>query len=222
MEPTKVEHFKRKLIKRKGELEDLIDAIESEGLNYPLSDSISELSAYDNHPADLGDEVFERSKDMSLRENARSTIGDIDRALNAIKQGTYGICADCGKAISSDRLSVLPETTTCVSCSEKQREGDRTARPVEEKVMIPPFNLQSIQDNQEPADNQVIFDGEDTWQEVARFGSSDTPQDEPASEKYPNIWTDEGEDRGSVDNMDAIPYRRGEDGMIYEEGDKMG
>lgn len=217
MQKLDIERQKQILLRRKQELQHLIDTIEESGLNVSLADSTSELSSYDNHPADLGDETFERSKDLALREGAHLASERIDKALEAIEQGTYGTCSRCGKAIDPGRLAVLPEAITCVDCSHKFHEGDRTPRPVEEDVLSPPFNIQSLQNNQGEAPNQTIFDGEDTWQEVARFGSSDTPQDEPDSLEYPNIYVDEDEDRGSVDYVDSIPYERGEDGMIYAE-----
>ena len=216
MDKVQLWENKRRLIKKKKEMQKLLNHIESHGLDYPLSNSIGELSAYDNHPADIGDEIFERSKDLSLRENAQRQIEKIDAALEAIKRGTYGICSICGNEIPRDRLAVLPQATTCEACSSESHEGDRSDRPLEEEVVIPPFNFQTEQDFG-GGENQIIYDGEDTWQEVARYGSSDTPQDVPDSKKYPNIWPDEGEHLGSVDYLDSIPYRKGEDGMIYKE-----
>lgn len=217
MQQFQIEHQKQILLNRKHELEHLIEEMEEDGLNVSLADSISELSSYDNHPADIGDETFERSKDLALRENAHLEVEKIEEALKAIERGTYGACSICREKIEPDRLKVMPEAVTCVTCSRKSEAGDRMVRPVEEDVMLPPFNIQSLQDNQDFAQNQVIFDGEDAWQEVARFGSSDGPQDQPDAEQYPNIYVDEDEDRGSVDYVDSIPYHRDLDGMIYSD-----
>ena len=217
MQSMDIKHNKKEMLKRKDELQHLIDEMEEDSLNVSLADSISELSSYDNHPADIGDELFERSKDFALRENAQLEIERIEEALQAINEGTYGTCAICGKNIESDRLSVMPEAITCVACSRESEAGDGMVRPVEEDVLVPPFNIQTLQDNQDSAQNQTGFDGEDSWQEVARFGTSDGPQDQPDSQQYPNIYVDEDEDRGSVDYVDSIPYHRGKDGMIYAD-----
>lgn len=217
MQPVDMERNRQILLRRKAELQHFINSIEESGLNVSLADSTSELSSYDNHPGDLADETFERSKDLALRENANLASERIDAALEAMENGTYGTCQLCGKNIDPDRLAALPEATTCAACSQRSQEGDRTARPVEEDVINPPFNIQSLQDFQDEAQNQTIYDGEDTWQDVARYGSSDGPQDQPDSQFYPNIYVDEDEDRGSVDYVDSIPYRRGKDGMIYKE-----
>jgi RNA polymerase-binding transcription factor DksA len=37
-------------------------------------------------------------------------------ALRRIRDGTYGICADCGKRIPAARLQAKPEATRCVAC----------------------------------------------------------------------------------------------------------
>ena len=46
-------------------------------------------------------------------------------ALRRIRDGTYGICADCGKEIPPARLQVKPEATRCVVCqTEYERRSD--------------------------------------------------------------------------------------------------
>jgi len=37
-------------------------------------------------------------------------------ALGRIRDGTYGICADCRKRIPAARLMVKPEAARCVAC----------------------------------------------------------------------------------------------------------
>lgn len=217
MQQIDINHSRNILQQRKEELQSLINEMEKDSLNVSLQDSISELSSYDNHPADIGDETFERSKDLALRENTRLEIARIGEALVAIKEGTYGTCGICGKNIEADRLGVMPEAVTCAECSKKSEAGDSMARPIEEGVVNTPFNIQSLQDFQDPAQNQVGYDGEDAWQDVARFGSSDGPQDQPDSQYYPNIFVDEDEDRGSVDYVDSIAYHQDKDGMFYAD-----
>ena len=38
-------------------------------------------------------------------------------ALKRMRAGVYGTCRMCQSAIAFDRLSVIPETQTCVRCS---------------------------------------------------------------------------------------------------------
>ena len=43
-------------------------------------------------------------------------LQQIERALERLKQGTYGLCEMCQKRIPVDRLDALPFSTTCVTC----------------------------------------------------------------------------------------------------------
>jgi RNA polymerase-binding protein DksA len=53
-----------------------------------------------------------------LDDHDRSEVDDIDRALNRISGGTYGVCTACGKAIPVRRLEALPTADRCVACAE--------------------------------------------------------------------------------------------------------
>jgi len=51
---------------------------------------------------------------------------EILEALDRVREGTYGLCRDCGRKISADRLRVKPEASRCVRCQRKA-EGSRAA-----------------------------------------------------------------------------------------------
>lgn len=40
----------------------------------------------------------------------------INLALEKIEKGKYGICENCGKEISKERLSIIPEAELCKDC----------------------------------------------------------------------------------------------------------
>ncbi len=80
------------------------------------SEALSELSDYDDHPADVATETFEREKDRALRTNAQRTVERIDSALRKMERGTYGLCDICGKEIPAGRLDAVPYATLCVKC----------------------------------------------------------------------------------------------------------
>lgn len=66
-------------------------------LGETLTDSTGELSSYDNHPADIGTETFERSRDMAINDSLQDELEQVNAALQRIKDGTYGICVESGK-----------------------------------------------------------------------------------------------------------------------------
>jgi len=101
-------------------LASLAERMEAEGLDAESErDSLSELSGMDQHPADVGTETFERTKDLAILEGIQADIDNIDRALHKVDEGTYGVCEMCGKPIPDERLEALPGARFCVADQSK-------------------------------------------------------------------------------------------------------
>jgi RNA polymerase-binding transcription factor DksA len=67
-----------------------------------------------------GDTVsVERERDLSLSATARQTMEDIDRALERIPTGMYGVCVTCLDRIPVARLEVIPWAEQCVKCKAR-------------------------------------------------------------------------------------------------------
>lgn len=225
------EKLKNQLLQEKKELEGLVRHMESDAMDIPVQDSISELSMYDNHPADVASEMFERSKDLALRQDMEQQLDQIEAALGRIENGTYGKCESCGKEIPTERLEAMPSASMCIECKEAE-EGlpdrhirlDRHIRPIEEDVISPPFGG-FMHDNSEfelgDSEDDNMFDGEDTWQAVARFGTSETPQDISVHgiTDFDHMYVDADENQGTVERVEQIPYEKNVDGMIYQDFD---
>lgn len=122
-----------RLQSRKRELEEMINNIQ-ERLKTPLAETIEELSFYDQHPGDIGSELYEREKDNGILELLELEMEKVDDALNKYQQGSYGICEVCQQPIEAGRLERIVNTTLCAHCA-KQRE-DSFRRPAEEEVLI--------------------------------------------------------------------------------------
>lgn len=80
---------------------------------------VSEVSGYEDHPADVASETFEREKDQALVEALEATISRVELALDKLRQGTYGVCDGCGKKIAKKRLDAVPYATLCVECQSR-------------------------------------------------------------------------------------------------------
>lgn len=164
-------YFRQRLIEEQEALRERVQRMDDSGLRESMSESVGELSSYDQHPADAGAEMLEREKDFGMRAQAKASIEDIDEALERIEAGTYGVCTGCGEKIPIERLEALPTARECVSCASEHRRG--SDRPAEEQISESPF-LHSFTDGTE----NVGYDGEDTWQDLAEFGTANTPQDD--------------------------------------------
>jgi len=66
--------------------------------------------------ADAASATAERTELLGLVESLKRSVQEIDEALARIKEGAYGICANCGKEIGEARLEFRPSSTHCVDC----------------------------------------------------------------------------------------------------------
>lgn len=69
--------------------------------------------------ADAGSRTFEREHEMSLANNRRDLIDQLDHALGRIEAGQYGKCESCGNPIAKARLQAFPGATLCVTCKQR-------------------------------------------------------------------------------------------------------
>lgn len=83
----------------------------------------SELSDYDQHPADSGTETLEQEMDEAKATILRQERSMVEQAQERLAEGQYGICLDCGKEIPAGRLEAQPESIRCV---EDQRRYEST------------------------------------------------------------------------------------------------
>jgi len=74
--------------------------------------------------------VIDVSADINLRrlETHRERLLGIDEALMKLKEGTYGVCEECGGEITSERLKVMPFAVYCRDCQEKKEQIEKIAR----------------------------------------------------------------------------------------------
>lgn len=82
----------------------------------------------DDGPLDLADtatELYTQEFNYSLSENDRNQLAQIDAALERMEDGDYGLCEECGEAISDNRLKAIPWAILCIDCQEKKEEAAR-------------------------------------------------------------------------------------------------
>lgn len=107
--------FRKRLEEEKVRLLHAVGFLERENPG-SISDELGELAegGTDNHLADTATAMYDRELDEGLEEGAKTTLVEIDAALQRIEAGTYGICEGCGKPIGVERLSAIPWTRLCI------------------------------------------------------------------------------------------------------------
>lgn len=196
MDQSMREYFRRRLIEEKEKLLDTINKMKNSVEFGAMDEYYTELSAYDNHPADLGTEMFMMEHDKGLRDKLNDTLYKIETSLEAIDRGEYGICEVCGKKIDKERLDLIPYVKLCLDCSKKRisLEDKMDFRP-EEEDSISPFS------NYDDGKDLNAFDREDTYQEVARYNKI---SNDPSASTGDLLGVIDDEDSGVVEEVENI------------------
>lgn len=113
------EKYRKMLMEKKARITGDVEQLEKQSLLNSQRDASGDLSDYSLHMADAGSDAAERETMLGLASAQQKMIDKIERALERIEQGTYGMCELCGGEISEDRLNALPEANTCIKCMRK-------------------------------------------------------------------------------------------------------
>ena len=84
----------------------------------PDSDEVSFVD--DAGFSDRSHSTQERSRLIAVVESLRSNLVDVERALERIDAGTYGVCERCGRPIDPNRLEARPWALLCIDCMQKR------------------------------------------------------------------------------------------------------
>ena len=120
MDKKKREHFKSRLLEEKEKTQENLDGMKEkeEDIGEDLDSELS--SADDNHPGDVGTELYMKEQSEGFQEQLEDKINEIDESLKDMEDGIYGYCKNCDKMISEERLEVMPYAKTCLDCSDEE------------------------------------------------------------------------------------------------------
>ncbi len=123
LKTEEVESYRQSLIGLSARLRGDIDQLTDEALHWNGTEGSGNLSNMPLHMADVGTENYDQEFDLSLIENSQGTLEQIHDALERIKAGTFGQCAECERPIAKPRLQAIPYTPFCIECARKM-EGN--------------------------------------------------------------------------------------------------
>ena len=84
-----------------------------------------ELQPQYDFPQDEGDRgLIDLLEDtgLALADIRQRDLIQMEEAEQRLREGSYGICEECGREIDEERLALLPFAICCIGC-QKQREG---------------------------------------------------------------------------------------------------
>ena len=184
MKENELQYLSDKLQEKMKMQEDTYTQHKELGLTKSLRESTSELSTYDNHPADLGSETYELGRQLALDRHQDKQMKEVQTALERVAKGTYGYCETCGDSIAFERLDTIPETRVCLECEEEKTD------------FHPSVNNKELE----------IFDGADSLQNTQKYGSSSGPQDVSDDDvlDYGDTWYENHETPGYMDDIQNV------------------
>lgn len=113
--------LKKQLLVERERLQHEIAELDAE-LSESLEES-SEESPYDQHMAETAAVTLDREIDLTIQDNARASLSQIDRALAKLENGSYERCDKCGKPIGKERLQAAPFATLCIDCKRLEERN---------------------------------------------------------------------------------------------------
>jgi RNA polymerase-binding transcription factor DksA len=116
------EQARQRLQSERSRVEGLISDLRGELGPGSENDAVSELADYDQHPADMGTETFEREKDLSILESLEAELAELEAALQRVDDGTYGIDEVTGEPIPAERLEAFPTARTNVATERRDQQ----------------------------------------------------------------------------------------------------
>lgn len=117
LKKAEVKKFKERLEDLKKQMTRLLEGTAAE-VKKP-----DEATGYSQHQADQGTDDFDRTIGLELTSSEYQVLKQIDRALEKIEEGSYGLCDISGDEIPLKRLEAVPYATMTVASQEKFEKG---------------------------------------------------------------------------------------------------
>lgn len=119
---------KQFLEEQKGKLKKAKEKLEKELSSFARKNDKVDGDWITNYPRFEGgdleegaDEVEEYGNKLSVSYVFEINLKRVNKALEKIKKGEYGICETCGGKISKGRLEVYPQAESCMKCINKNK-----------------------------------------------------------------------------------------------------
>lgn len=119
MNTKNLTYYRKRLLTLRRRLRDDVVQMASVALEDTSAAVNGERSMAPPHMADSGTYTFDREFTLRLVSNEDGMLDQIKNALNRLKNGLYGVCAECKKKIPKARLCAIPYVRHCVKCASQ-------------------------------------------------------------------------------------------------------
>ena len=115
MEKKRLEQYRKRLLERQGQLQDIVSKTEQDG-----READEEIA---NDIADKATNSYTKEFLFKKSNDDRFIMQLIQEALERMESGEYGTCVACGGEMQQKRLDAVPWARHCIGCQEKQEQG---------------------------------------------------------------------------------------------------
>ena len=112
-----LEKFKKLIIKKRIKVLDELEEAKKRTNEARNNNSINAI--YSSHMADASTDQEEMEKSYYWMDREKKFIQYLDRALDMLDEGTFGVCITCNELINQERLEEVPHTTSCFRCKSQ-------------------------------------------------------------------------------------------------------
>lgn len=109
----------KKLTERREDLTKMVKA----GAATASRENIARMGGEVGDPGDEAAALQQADLNLTEVENEMREMRAVDRALERIKEGTYGDCADCGCEVPYARLEAYPTAERCTACQTRHERA---------------------------------------------------------------------------------------------------
>lgn len=117
LKKSEIQEFKERLMQMRRQLVKSLQGCEAE-VKTP-----DEATGYSQHQADQGTDDFDRTTMLGVTDSEYKLLRQIDRALEKIEEGTYGVCDISEEEIPKARLEAVPYANMTVKAQDQMEKG---------------------------------------------------------------------------------------------------
>jgi DnaK suppressor protein len=122
LEKEFIEKQRERLQELRAELLEMVEGLEED--QRFRTEEEQDFTEHDS--GDRSQSLFIREMDATVEQTLEKRLQYVERALQKIEEGTYGICDDTGEPIPRERLEAVPEA---IYTLEAQQRRERERRP---------------------------------------------------------------------------------------------
>jgi len=122
MTPSNIDRYRQQLERLRARVGGDVIALQADAFRPIGSDASGGLSDLPRHLAERSSAAYEEDVALELLGKESDILSEVEAALARIEAGSFGLCTNCGAALTSERLAALPYARSCVGCECAQEK----------------------------------------------------------------------------------------------------